>query len=199
MNEPLPEFDTPLTGRPTTRRPPPLSDKLRRAVWQLVCLVLFRPSPVPLHGWRRGILRLFGAKVGARVAVYPGASIYAPWNLELGDGTTIGGGTRIYSVDRIILGPRAVVSQGAHLCTATHDLRSPGFELTAAPIRIGADAWVAADAFVGPGVEIGNGSVVAARGVVVRSVGAWQIVAGNPARPVGERPVTARNSLPGRV
>lgn len=197
----MPALDaqSPVTERARVRPPPSTADKLRRALWHVAWTLLFRTSPVPLHGWRRGLLRAFGAKVGARAAVYPGAMVYAPWLLDIGEGATVGGGARIYSVDRIVLGARAVVSQGVHLCSASHDLRSPGFELATAPIRIGADAWVAADAFVGPGVDIGDGAVVAARGVVVRSVGAWQIVAGNPARPIGERPVSARNALPGRV
>lgn len=183
----------------TVNPPPPIDDKLRRVFWQIVHMTLFRFSPVPLHGWRSTLLRLFGANVGARCAIYPGAWIYAPWNLKIGDGVTIGGGVRVYSVDGISFGHRCVVSQGAHLCTASHDYRSSGFDLVTAPIKIGDDGWVAADAFVGPGVIVGPGAVVAARAVVTRSVLGRHVVAGNPARLVSERPSHFQNRLAGRV
>lgn len=182
-----------------TRRPPPsLADKLRRAFWQVVAGVLMRPSPTPLHGWRRMILRAFGARIGARCAIYPTARIWAPWNLEIGEGATVGGGAILYNVDRIVIGDFAVVSQGAHLCTASHDHNAPSFDLITAPIVLGAEAWVAADAFIGPGVTLEEGAVAAARAVVVRGVPRRAIVAGNPARLVSQRAATGRNRLTGR-
>ena len=85
------------------------------------------------------------------------------------------------------LGADAVVSQGAHLCAATHDYQDPAFPLVVGDIEVGAGAWVAADAFVGPGVAIGDRAVVGARAVVVKDVEASRVVVGNPARPVGVR------------
>jgi putative colanic acid biosynthesis acetyltransferase WcaF len=111
------------------------------------------------------------------------------------ESATIGWGAILYSVDRIHLGPRAIVSQGAHLCTASHDYNSETFDLETAPIVLEADAWVAAEAFVGPGVRLHSGAVVAARGVVTRSVPERAIVAGSPARRVGVRSITGRNHL----
>ncbi|MBM9594021.1 LbetaH domain-containing protein [Roseitranquillus sediminis] len=187
------------TDQARPRPAPPLSDRLRRGLWQMVRALLFAPSPVPFHGWRRALLRAFGAQVGARAAIYPGARIYAPWRLEIAEGATVGDGATLYSVDTIRLGPRAIVSQGAHLCTASHDLRSPGFELISAPIVLEADSWVAAEAFVGPGVTFGEGSVAGARAVVIRTVPSRAIVAGNPAREIGLRPLQGHNFLRGRV
>jgi len=92
-----------------------------------------------------------------------------------------------YSVDRIVLGAFAVVSQDAVLCTATHDYTSPDFPVITRPIEIGAHAWIAAGAFIGPGVTIGEGAIVGARAVVFKNVPAWTIVAGNPARQIGTR------------
>lgn len=181
------------------RPPPSLTNKLARAAWGVVRVLLFRPTPAPLHGWRRLILRVFGAQVGARVAVYPGAQIWAPWNLSIASGATIGGGAIIYNVDHVAIGKYAVVSQGAHLCTASHAHNSPGFELVTAPIRIEDEAWVAAEAFVGPGVTIGRAALVGARAVAIKSIADRAIVAGNPARVVGRRSAEGRNRLGGRA
>lgn len=173
---------TPLTRLPR----PSLANKLARAGWLAVCLVLFRPSPVPLHAWRRALLRLFGAQVGAGALVYPSARVWAPWNLELGEGSCLGPASEAYNVAQIVLGPGAVVSQRAYLCTATHAIREPGFALMAAPIVLGTRAWVAAAAYVGPGVTLADGAVAAACAVVVKDVARDQVVGGNPARPIGE-------------
>jgi putative colanic acid biosynthesis acetyltransferase WcaF len=144
-------------------------------------------------------LRAFGARIGSRVAIYPSATIWAPWDVTIEDGATIGGGATIYNVDRVTIGKFAVVSQGAHLCTASHAHDTAAFELVTAPICLEEDAWVAAEAFVGPGVTISRGAVVAARAVVVRNVDERAIVAGNPARAVGRRAIEGRNRLQGRT
>lgn len=181
------------------RRPPPsLGNKLARAAWGVARVLLFRPTPVPLHAWRCLILRGFGAQVGARVAIYPSARIWAPWNLSIDEGATIGGGATIYNVDCVEIGKYAVISQGAHLCTASHAHDSPAFELVTAPIRIEEEAWIAVEAFVGPGVTVGMAAVVGARAVAVKSVDERAIVAGNPARVIGQRAREGRNRLKGR-
>jgi putative colanic acid biosynthesis acetyltransferase WcaF len=176
--------------RRTRLRPAPSPnglDKLQRLLWGIVEATLYRWSPVPLHGWRRLLLRLFGAHVGAGAHPYPSAHIWAPWNLEMGDRSCLGPGSICYTVGCVRLGTDAIVSQGAHLCAATHDHRDPAFPLIVGDIEVGAGAWVAAGAFVGPGVAIGNRAVVGARAVVVKDVEASGVVVGNPARLVGVR------------
>lgn len=163
---------------------PDATDKLRRLCWQAAWLALYRPSPTPLHAWRRFLLRRFGASVGGGAHPYPSARVWAPWNLTLGPGACLGPGSDIYNVARVTLDENAIVSQKAYLCTASHEIHRPGFALTAAPIKLQSGAWVAAAAFVGPGVTIGEGAVVGACGVVTRDVARGQVVAGNPARPV---------------
>jgi putative colanic acid biosynthesis acetyltransferase WcaF len=175
--------------------PPSLADKLRRALWGAIWLLLFRPTPVPLHGWRRLLLRMFGAKVGAGAAIYPSALVWAPWNVSIGANATVGGGADIYAVGRCMIGDHAIISQRAFLCGASHNIQSPTFDLVVGDIEVGANAWVAAEAFVGPGVKIGEGAVVAARAVAIRDVPEWLVVGGNPARTIGRRPAEARNLL----
>ncbi len=160
---------------------------LGRVAWALVH-PFFRFSPRLLWGWRRGLLRLFGAKVGAHVRIDPSARIFIPWNLEIGDWAAIGFDVIIYNLGRISVGANVTISQRAHLCAGSHDFRDPAMPLLKQPITIGEGAWVCADAFVAPGITVGAGAVLGARAVVVKDVFAQTVVAGNPARKVGVRP-----------
>lgn len=162
------------------------SELLRRCLWTLA-QPAFRFSPRPLFGWRRFLLSLFGAQIGASVNIYGSAAITMPWNLDIGDWSAVGEGVLIYNLGRVSIGSRVTVSQRAHLCAGTHDHTRRDMPLLKPPIRIDDDAWICADAFVGPGVTIGAGAVVGARAVAVKDVPAWTVVAGNPARAVGPR------------
>jgi putative colanic acid biosynthesis acetyltransferase WcaF len=162
-------------------------NKAGRVLWHLVWLFLFRPTPRPFFAWRRFLLRCFGARIGARVHVYPAAKIWAPWNLEMGDHSCLAGDVDCYCAGQITIGAHATVSQYSYLCAAGHDISDPHMKLFTAPIRVGQGAWICADAFVGPGVSIGEGAVVAARAVVVKDVEPWTVVGGNPAKFIKKR------------
>ena len=157
-----------------------------RVAWALAT-PLFRLSPRPLWGWRRFLLRLFGATVGRDAHVYPSVRVTIPWNLSIGDGAAIGDRAILYALGPIRIGERATVSQGAHLCAGTHDFRDPAMPLLKPPVAIGAGAWVCADAFVGPGVTIGDAAVLGARAVAMRDLAPGRVAAGNPARDRGAR------------
>lgn len=158
-----------------------------RAVFRLVWTLAAAWTPPPLHRWRAFVLRLFGARVGANARIYGTARIWFPANLEVGENAVIGPGVHCYSMARITIGAHAVVSQRAHLCAGTHDVDDSHFQLVARPIVIGPKAWVAAEAFVGPGVTLAEGAVLGARGVTVKDLPAWSIHAGNPARFIRRR------------
>lgn len=170
-----------------------LGNRIGRRLWGVVWAVLFRPTPERLFFWRRWLLKLFGAEMAEGSNVYPRCRVWAPWNLKMGRHSCLANDVDCYSVDRVELGDFAVVSQGAHLCGASHDITDPGFRLLTGPIRVENSAWVAAGAFVGMGVTVGEGAVVGARAVVVKDVEAWKIVVGNPARVVGVRKVKGAN------
>jgi len=154
-----------------------------RVLWALAN-PLFALSPRPLWGWRRMLLRAFGAKIGREVHIYPTARITMPWNIEIGDQAAVGDRVIVYALGPISIGARSTISQGAHICAGTHDISKPDRPLVKPAINIGEDVWVAADAFVGPGVTIGARAIAGARAVVVKDVKAGWIVAGNPARPI---------------
>jgi putative colanic acid biosynthesis acetyltransferase WcaF len=166
-----------------------LKNRSLRFAWTIVYVVLFRPTfrVSPCHAWRAFLLKIFGAKIGKGCHIYPGARIWAPWNLKMGDYACIADRVICNSMAEIEIGEKAVISQGAYLSAGTHDYTDPKFPVIAKPIKIGANAWVAAEAFVCPGVTIGEGAVVGARSVVTKDMPAWMVCAGNPCRPIKKR------------
>jgi putative colanic acid biosynthesis acetyltransferase WcaF len=137
---------------------------------------------------------MFGAKVGKQVNIANTAIIYFPWNLEIGDWSAIGEHAYIYNLGRIVIGEKATISQRSHLCAGTHDFQDPALPLLTPPITIGSGAWICADAFVGPGVEVGEGAVVGARAVAMKDIDPWSVVAGNPAKFIKKREVRKSES-----
>ena len=162
------------------------TEMARRVFWSLAQL-FFRYSPRICFGWRRFLLRTFGATIGHNVHIYNSATIYFPWNLVVDDWSSIGEHAYIYNLGIIRIGKKATVSQRAHLCAGTHDFSKPDLPLLKKQITVGDQAWICADAFIGPGIIIHEGAIVGARAVVVKNVEAWTIVAGNPARFIKRR------------
>lgn len=160
-------------------------NRIGRTLWNVVWLVLFRPSPRMLHPWRRILLRLFGAKIGNGAHIYPSCKIWAPWNLEMKADTCLSHYVDCYCVAPVTLEQGAKVSQYSYLCTAdkNYDTR----ELIAKPIRICTNAWVCADVFIAPGVTVGEGAVVGARSSVFKDVEPWTVIGGNPAKFIKQR------------
>lgn len=160
--------------------------QVARVLWAL-CVPLFRFSPRPMWGWRAWLLRRFGARVGRGAHLHPSVRILMPWNLLIGDQVTIGDRAILYALGVITIGDRATVSQYAHLCAGTHDTRDPARPLCKRPIMIGPDAWVCADAFVGPDVRIGAGAILGARAVAMRDLPPRCTGIGNPMQIITEK------------
>lgn len=164
------------------------SNKLKRLLWMLMWAVLARPFPKSmLAGWKRMLLRLFGARIAPTAIVYAEAKVFMPWQLTMDDHACLASGVDCYNAAPVHIGAYATVSQRAYLCTAGHDITDPDHRQTQSPIYIGARAWVCAEAYVGQGVTIGEGAVVAARAVCVKDVEPWAVVGGNPARFIKKR------------
>jgi putative colanic acid biosynthesis acetyltransferase WcaF len=164
------------------------TELLGRFLWEVIGGPLFALSPRQLWGFRRSLLRLFGAKIGKGVNIFPSVRIAVPWNLTINDFAAVGDGAIVYSLGNITIGARATVSQYAHLCAGSHDYLQSSFDLLKPPISLGADSWICASAFIGPGVKVGDRAVVAAGAVVAKDVAPDSIVGGNPARFIRERP-----------
>jgi putative colanic acid biosynthesis acetyltransferase WcaF len=159
-----------------------------RALWELLEPLFFRISPRPLWAWRNALLRLFGARIGRGVHIHSTVRIAVPWNLNIGEFAAVGDAVRLYSLGVISIGPRATISQGAHLCAGTHDYRRADLPLVKASISVEDGAWICADAYVGPNVTVGSHAIVAARAAATADVPRWTIVAGVPAKVVRPRP-----------
>jgi putative colanic acid biosynthesis acetyltransferase WcaF len=182
---PAPAFDIDVAAnraaRKYTRR-----EQAMRVAWTFG-IWLYRLSPRPCFAWRRMLLRLFGAKVGAHVVTYGSTHFYMPWNVEIGDWVGFGEQVFVYSLGRVRFGDKVTISYRTHVCAGSHDLEDPTLPLTKPPVTFEPASWVGTEAFIGPGVTIGRGAVVAARSVVVKDVEPLNIVGGHPARVIGLR------------
>ena len=174
-------------------------DRVRRLAWNICWVLFYRMTPRPLHNWRAQVLRAFGAKLGPNCHFYPGAKVWAPWNLDCSDQVTAADGAEIYNPAPMRFGSHAIVSQGAYICGATHDFDSPLFPLLAFSMNIGPYAWICARASVGPGVNVGEGAVLGLGSVATRDLEPWGVYAGVPAVKVKERKrVTSSVATPGQ-
>jgi len=160
-----------------------LKNKIARLLWAVVYLILFRPFPTPLFKkWRILVLKCFGAKIAWSAHVYASAKIWAPWHLEIGENSCLGPKVDCYNQGTITIGKNTVISQKTYLCASSHDYTAKNFPLILKPIIIGDGNWIAADAFIAPGVFMGNNNVVAARSVVVKNIEHHNLIGGNPAK-----------------
>lgn len=158
-----------------------------RVLWHVVQATLYRISLPRAYGWRRLLLRLFGAKLGRDAAVHRSTRIMHPWLLEMGDWTTIGPRSTVYNLGAVTIGDHTVVSQDVYLCAGTHDYTDPRLPLQKPGITVGSGVWIAAGAFIGPGATIGANSVIGARSVVIGAVPDNVVAAGNPCRVIKPR------------
>lgn len=165
----------------------PLKFLVVRTLWNLTWLLFAAWTPAPMFGWRRFFLRAFGAKISPAARVFGSTRIWYPANLEIGSHVEIGPHAVIYSMAKITIEDHVLISDGAHVCAGSHDIDSPYFQTVAKPIKIKSRAWIAAGAFVGPGVTAGEGAVLGARGVAFRDLEPWTVYAGNPAKPIKAR------------
>jgi putative colanic acid biosynthesis acetyltransferase WcaF len=166
-------------------------ERIARLLWHCAYLGLYRFVPRTFNWWHRFVLRTFGARVGQSVTLWPSAEIYFPWRLDLDDYCVIGPRVRLYSLGTIVIGKHSVVSQYSHICAGTHDYTNPRMPLIRSRVEIGHGCWICTEAFVGPGVRIGDRTVVGARAVVVSDLPQDMVCAGNPCRPIKPRVMQA--------
>ena len=163
-------------------------NQIIRMLWIVVWGIFARPLPRSMgSGWKRFLLRMFGAKIAPTAIVYSSAKVYYPANLVMEAYSCLASDVDCYNVALVKIGANTTVSQGAYLCTASHDITDPLNHLITAPIVIADQAWIGAKAFIGMGVIIGQGAVVGATASVYKNVEPWTVVGGNPAKFIKKR------------
>lgn len=170
-----------------------LRSRIGRLFWGACRVLLYRTSPRPFHAWRSMLLRLFGAKLGPKCHFYPASKVWAPWNLRCADRVTLADDAEVYNPSPVYFGSHAIVSQGAYICGATHLYNESSFKLVSFEMSIGAYAWICARAMVSPGVNVGEGAILALGSVATKDMEPFGVYVGAPARKVKER---RRDSVP---
>ena len=146
-----------------------------RVLWYFLGATLVS-SIIPGSIWRVKLLHLFGARLGSGLVLKPGLNVKYPWKLVVGNNAWIGENVWIDNLDLVVVGSNTCISQGAYLCTGSHDWCSETFDLIIMPIVIGDRCWVCAKAVIGPGSNIGDGSVVGLGCVFSGTLDRWHIV-----------------------
>ena len=163
---------------------------LKRALWYVVSLVIFRTQLFPFYGLKRTLLKWFGARVGHNVIIKPGVIIKYPWFLQIGDNTWIGEKCWIDNLANVAIGNNACLSQGSMLLTGNHDYTNHAFNLIVHDIILADGVWIGAKATVCPGVICGMEAVLTAGSVATGPMEAQGIYQGNPAKWVKQRVIT---------
>lgn len=175
----------------STRHKFSLKNKILRVAWNITYIFLFRPFSLRVFKkWRVFLLRSFGGNVSYKAMVNSNVKIWAPWNLTIGDYSCLGPQVDCYNQGKITIGENVTISQKTYLCASSHDYTKASHDLLLKPISIEDRVWVAADAYIGPGVEIKEGSVIGARSVVTSNLPAWMVCVGFPCKPIKKREFT---------
>lgn len=167
--------------------------KLTVQLWWITQSLLFHTSPQVMYGWRRMLLRLFGARIGKNVLIRPSVNITYPWKLSIGDYSWIGDNVVLYTLGEVYIGSNTVISQRCYICTGSHDYQKMDFSIFSQKITINNQCWLATDVFVSPGVNIGEGTIVGARSSVFKSLPIGKICVGNPAIVIKDRKYYSRS------
>jgi len=165
----------------------PRKVKLLRALWSLFQIPFWPHTPQALSPLRIALLKLFGAHIAPHCLIGAGVKIWVPWNLTMGEYSTIGANTEIQNFVPVVIGRHVVISQRNYIVTSTHDHTHPNFPLISTPITIGSQSWVASECVLGPGAQIGEGTIIGVRSVVDKPMPPWTVCSGNPCRPITER------------
>jgi putative colanic acid biosynthesis acetyltransferase WcaF len=173
----------------------PGRSRLIQALWFFIGLSILRSPLLPSSSLRRGLLRMFGARIGRGTIIKPGVRVKYPWLFGAGDHCWLGEDCWIDNLAPVTLGSNVCISQGAYLCTGNHDWSDPAFGLMIDAIEIHDGAWVGARAVLAPGVHISECAVVAAGSVITQNVPPFEVYGGNPARFLRRREFNKRRSV----
>jgi putative colanic acid biosynthesis acetyltransferase WcaF len=160
---------------------------VKRGLWYVCNILFFTNRWFPFSSAKKGILKLFGAKIGKGVVIKPHVNIKYPWKLRIGDYTWIGEGVWIDNLDMVSIGKNCCLSQGAFLLCGNHDYKKTSFDLILGEITLEDGAWIGAKSIVCPGVRVGSHAVLSVNSVATKDLLPYSVYSGNPATLVRER------------
>lgn len=155
--------------------------------WWFVQAVFFNLSPQFMYGWRRFLLRLFGARIGTGVILRPSVKVTYPWKVRIGDRSWLGDDVVLYSLGEIEIGADTVISQKCYLSAGSHKYNKTAFPIYSEKISIEDECWLATDVFVACGITVGKGTVVGARSSIFNNLPAGKVCYGSPAKVIRDR------------
>lgn len=173
-----------MVPRTPSKSPYSFGEKLKMASWWFIEATLFRPSLHKMNGFRCFLLRLFGAKIGTNTFINAKAKIWFPWNFEIGDNSGIGFDVLIYNLGKVTMGDFVTIAHRCHIVTASHDYRKKDFPLITKSVSLKSGVFLGAETYVGPGVNIAEMAVIAARSVVISNMPAYTVCAGHPCKTI---------------
>ena len=153
----------------------------------LSLMFLHLTTLIPSHAIRNFIWRSFGLNLGNGSTLHTGVRVFDPRGISVGEGTIIGYGTFIDGRDKVKIGNHTDIASEVMIYSSEHDLSSPEFAAITSPVNIGDYVFIGPRAIILAGVTIGDGAVVAAGAVVTKDVAPYTIVGGVPAKEIGER------------
>ncbi|QNK76810.1 colanic acid biosynthesis acetyltransferase WcaF [Winogradskyella sp. PAMC22761] len=156
-------------------------------LWWIVEKTLFACSPQFFYGWRRFLLRSFGAKIGKKVLIRPSVKITYPWKVSIGDYSWVGEDCVLYSLGNIMIGKHVAIAHGVYFNTGMHDHTKKKFDIGYKSVVVEDEAWITNDVYIAPGVHIGRGCVIGARSNVFKNMPEGFICYGNPANVIKKR------------
>ncbi len=186
------EFAVPTSpsGGRLSRLPQPIKELLLKVYWlgydgrdyvaELACRI-------PSNRVRLGILRLLGASIGKKTSLHRGCRLYLPPRITVGKNTIINRDVLLDGRMGLTIGENVSISEGCMVLSLEHDPNSPSFDNRGAAVTIEDYVFIGSRATILPGIHLAKGAVVGAGAVVTKDVAPFQIVAGVPAKVIGER------------
>lgn len=178
---------------------PKIQFRFRSYHLELLTALLWLFGYIPSHTMRKAIFRLSGMKIGRKSFIHIGCRVYEPKNITIGEGSIIGDHVTLDGRDKLTVGNNVDIASEVMIFNASRDMHSDEFKLIQKPVNIGNNVFIGPRAIILPGVNIGEGAVVAAGAVVTRDVAAKIMVGGIPAKKIKDREINKLSYKLGRA
>ena len=172
---------------PVQTTPYKFNQKLKIYFWKLINKTIYRIIPNQIRKPRIWMLRFFGAEIESSVFIHRNSNIEHPWNLKMGELSSIGEGAWIYCLDKITIGKKCTIGKNVSLITGSHDIKDLEFKLITKPIVICDGSWITTGVCILPGVTVSEFSVISAMSVLDCDTNSFDVYSGFPAKFIKKR------------